>query len=375
MRKNIAVLFGAGAEIDYGLSAGADFAYKVLGLGPDSESLNNAINAYYKNRAETIDWYPEYGPTNWQEEKLLEAAVRKQLLDIPHVTKKNYDDDVALKIESLKTDPQKAVFISQHTSYMGIIDEAFHTLISPIVLGPRKFWRVVQAYTRAYAFLAGQLLFGGATPSEDDYNKILQDPQNTYAKLIEIARDKVDERSYYSVLKKYPNVNVITSNYTPLSKEIADKEVAYIHGRMDLFESAKDLTVYSVDQTSAFSNDILFPFISLQSGVKPIVCQQQIMEYAKMVDYLDKADVLLIVGFKLNVDDNHINSFIRSFYQSGKRILYFSFNSPNKEEVLEEVLRRLRLEDDKDGRVEIVEIDNSNCVDLFEQQLIRFTVG
>ena len=328
------------------------------------------MQSYYKEKANAMDWYSSYSTTSFEKKNLLEAAVRKHYLDSNYAIKKDYEADVKSKIKDFKTEEEKDKYISEHTSYMGIIDEAFHTLIAPKVLGPEKFWRVVQAYTRAYASLAGQLLIEG-TPSKEDYIEILQNPHETYRRLKEKAIDKKDDKSYYSVLRNYNNVNVITSNYTPLCQEITEKDVAYIHGKMSLFESAKELAVYDTEQTKIFPDDILFPFLSLQSGVKPIICRQQIEEYAKMVDYLDKSDVLLIVGFKLNEDDNHINSLIRTFYQNGKRILYFSFNSLNKEGVL----RRLRLDDDKDGRVEIVEIDKKNCIEMFEQQLSRFTTG
>ena len=68
------------------------------------------------------------------------------------------------------------------------------------------------------------------------------------------------------------------------------------------------------------SNELLFPYIFIQSGIKPIVEEIIINEYSKAISYLKEVDKIIIVGFRLNYDDNHINSltiiFIVNSYSS-----------------------------------------------------------
>ena len=48
---------------------------------------------------------------------------------------------------------EKDDIIDKNSSYMGILDERFYTLIHPRVLGIEKFWTVVHCYWHAYLTL------------------------------------------------------------------------------------------------------------------------------------------------------------------------------------------------------------------------------
>lgn len=82
MRKKC-VLFGAGADIPYGISGGKDFALKVLGY--NAYSMNNAISLYYKSLLINVkhkNWYSPFKQKSWKVEDIVEAAVRKKLLSL-----------------------------------------------------------------------------------------------------------------------------------------------------------------------------------------------------------------------------------------------------------------------------------------------------
>ena len=74
----VGILFGAGAEISYGLSGGKNFAKKVLGI--NEEELNTKIKKYYESK-NLNEWYPKYNSNKWDDIQLVKAAVRKKYLE------------------------------------------------------------------------------------------------------------------------------------------------------------------------------------------------------------------------------------------------------------------------------------------------------
>lgn len=362
------VLFGAGAEEPLGMSGGKDFAKIVLGI--DCNPLNEAIEKFYNQKLREIDnadWFPPYRKTSWDNHDLLKAAVRKNLLEESFDTKKDYDAEVERKIKQLEKKPLDADRIINHyTSYMGLIDESFHTLIFPKVLGRDKFWRVVSCYTRAYCYLIGQMLDKTDLCAED-YYEILSDPNHAIHIMDSFAHKQSSMNSYYKILSAFPNINVITTNYTNLCKYISKRtkeQIAYPHGSFGWFESAMQLTVFDAHDKN-LPNDLLFPYIFIQSGIKPIVEVRQLREYSKVLSYLNEAEVLLIVGYRLNADDNHLNSIIRSFITSGKKIIYFDFD--NVGDCC--IKNRLRLSGTECSGFQYILIDKDSCYPMFKNTL------
>ena len=77
-----------------------------------------------------------------------------------------------------------------------------------------------------------------------------------------------------------------------------------------------DLTDDNID-ASTFH----FPFLFGQSLVKPIINKRQIDEFYELKKVLDTAEILVIFGFNINEDDNHINSFLHDFVSTKKIII------------------------------------------------------
>lgn len=369
----ITILFGAGAEVDFGLSGGADFAKKVLGI--DSDALKKAVDGYLRSITKKYKdiWYPDYRSRGWGKEKIFEAALRKKFLDEEFNSKKNYDNKVKKEVKRLTKEPKKwreiQNIINQHTSYMGILDESFHTLINPRVLGPRIFWSVVECYTRAYAYLMGQMCYDNRENiTVENYSWLLNYPKKAYDKMWGFAKSKSNYDSYYNIIKNR-EIRVVTMNYTTLCEGISglcDDKVAHVHGKFGWFESAKKLQVFDIEKEE-LPEEILFPYIFIQSGVKPVVDEKQLYEYAKMLNFFHESQVLLIVGYRINYDDNHINSLIRSFMKEGKKLVFFDYDGQLG---IDNVLKRLRLE--KCDCLEYVKIEKDDCLNIFQKKLDEF---
>ncbi|MEG0276763.1 MAG: hypothetical protein RR630_07030, partial [Coprobacillus sp.] len=54
-----------------------------------------------------------------------------------------------------------------------------------------------------------------------------------------------------------------------------------------------------------------FPFLLAQSMIKPIIHPYQIKEYHKAIESLENANFLVILGYGLNEDDNHVNALLK----------------------------------------------------------------
>lgn len=443
---DLCVLFGAGAEIQLGVSGGADFAKVVLGI--EQEELNTAVRKHYTDKlqqlktreaqnplTEMVQWYPDrFHLDAWNTSHLVEASIRKMFLDqqersiielelikcrdavhhylseteaILHQDKDKENIDFKQEIKILddailsaayfnKSDYEdiiKAIatilshpgfeyyqndLIAHYTSYMGLLDEHFHTLIYPRVLGPYKFWRVVTSYARAYTYLLHEMSkeiegkYGNIS-----YTQILDKPELSISIQSEYCKSKINHASYYSILRNTPrkaSIRVITTNYTSLCHEIGeigDDQIAYIHGKFGWFESARDLLVYDInDDTIELPQDILFPYIFIQSGVKPIIDMKQIREYAKMSSFLERARTLLIVGYRINSDDNHVASVIKSFLtQKDKRVLYLDYSGSIGENNLK---ARLRLKPGEANSLTHIKTGPENCLSMFEQILSNY---
>lgn len=360
--SDITILFGAGADQQVGLSGGADFAKAVIGLG--CSDLTLALKTYYRN-CDIGKWYPDYRNVNtdeeWSNRKLIEASVRKEFLSKDYPSKRSLEDAVKKKVDQLVLDKNKAnEQLNSFTSYMGLIDGDFHTLINPSILGSGKFWRVVLFYSRAYYYLLHEM-----NPSVG-YDELIGNP----IKALEVMNSFSDgligkQDSYYSVLSGRKDVNVITTNYTNTCERISglkEERIAYIHGKFGWFESAEEMRVYDAFNEKLPSG-LLFPFIFIQSGVKPIICVKQLKEYMKMVKFLDQSSILFIIGYRINSDDNHIASFIRQYLDTGKRIIYFDFDGSSEEAIL------TRLRTDTKKGFEHINVNRDNSVKVFERFL------
>lgn len=402
----VGILFGAGAEVGFGLDGGGDFAKKVLGIDSmtsdkginknnniirnenenhsDTRTMNEAISEFYKSKKFAEDtWYPEYNTgndTGKSENKLVEAALRKKYLE-----NETYDDNKTI-FEDRITQEAKAILesenkdeesklVNEYTSYMGILDEKFYTLIAPKKLGPYNFWKVINAYSRAYLALVDKMVPDVYENKKDKYVNILSNPIDTYTEVEKFCKsDKIrNKSSYYKLIKKYVEnlsfgegeLKIITTNYTPLVEIITgvkEENIAYLHGKLNWFESPREWHVYDVKKKEKLpTNEVLFPYIFVQSGIKPIVEERILKEYAKAITFLEEIDELLVVGFRLNYDDNHINSFVRNFLINGKKVTYLDFDKKHKSDIL----NRLRIENDLDN-FNLINIDKTNCFQIFE---------
>src|SRR5699024_337059 len=109
---------------------------------------------------------------------------------------------------------------------------------------------------------------------------------------------------------------------------------------------------------------------------------RQVKEYRKMNEYLDQQEdlpELIIVGYGMNSDDNHVNSMIKSFILSGGTIVNFWYveNKPNtvSEEAMKieyaknKMFTTLRLDDRFKNQITIKLVYGNQGPKILEQYL------
>lgn len=148
--------------------------------------------------------------------------------------------------------------------------------------------------------------------------------------------DNNENKNYYEIFssKNFDNWqlhSVITTNYTPFmelyfnklkkTNEIKKNEyqnLIYLSGKLFLFERSDENEVFdirdeNIDNTKLKPIDY-FPFIMTQSPIKPIIHPKQIIEYNNFLEALESSEILVIIGYSLTKNDNHICCFLKEYY-------------------------------------------------------------
>lgn len=372
-------LLGAGAEKDYGLPDGVTFKKETL-FTPQ-KGLFHAINhkdGFYDR--EPVLFSPRSSSILYQtlieEEK---AGDKKRLSELLS----DEERQTFQKYKEIKADPNS----SEDKEDKKTIRDAFQDLYKKRVYSPLKEYEekgektdediFIEAFfdqAKPYAFLDSLFNY---LRRPDDYKKECSKVMRVYfsafcsilSKFVledkpvgealqkitaeqnqTVARERLlyilmnakpqklspkGQSSYYEIINEIlgrENVRVVTTNYTQIAQDeltLSDEDIAYLHGRIDLFE---DLYTKKVDRLDKMDPDsVIFPFLFVQSGIKPLVCSYQYDEMAKFHAFAKESKALFVVGYGGNNDDDHINAVIRERLDDGKDVTIFVYGRDNNE--------------------------------------------
>ena len=383
--------FGSGADSNYcdKLKSGQEFASALL-LGKfkeEAEKLNGEEFKTYKLiyptstkvYLQTIASYPE-DARNVIDGEIVDMCLK-------YIEK---NDDVVFKdIKThcgewykIVTDKTNSTgireFFLNHAVFFNSLDEKFNSLRFTKLDDNAK--RVIDAYTQVFVLML-KSVYDIESNFPWNYDAVFQKLNAPY----DITNNS-NKTSYYSTLKnsrlKY---NVVTTNYTSLAEKITENPYTiYLHGKLTWFEDLKKLTVFDCTDRGEYqllkqSNRIL-PFILIPSGVKPLICPRQIREFAKFIDVLSDTDTLVVVGYKFNSEDNHINSIIVDWLRNqSKRMIYINYNNDVRFDGLEWALEfpivsveqfdRRIMNQSNNQKIIVVSADSQSCNETFEKIL------
>lgn len=420
---NVAFFFGAGAECDFGLPNGLEYLQNTIFLNkvdnnPIVDNFSNtdlklenyllsSDDSIYKHILGKVCFHYLQKINNPEadiEKRCLLFLKEEDKRELGYKTDNSLDED-KLEKDAILTEFRNKVkdykdkndenfwphsFLKKICSkslkdvnYAGILDKYFYTINNPVKYGPRKFSKLVNYYWACYFCIVQKIvenfdkkdgLKEYKNSSEINYKEIVNNLQDFTKKLYGLNQESSKlkksqiENSYYYLInqklenQKYVNQGILTTNYFNFVEQIKVKgkgRYAYLNGRLDYFEIPQLLEVRNLQKDNVPSDKLFFPFIFGQSFVKPIVHQKQIEEFAKIPAILENADCLVILGFAINEDDNHVNSYLHDYAsQKNKKIIFVSTEEGN--EVLESVKTRLRLENSDNIKIVNVKKNNEN---------------
>ena len=255
--------------------------------------------------------------------------------------------------EETLSDPVR--FFLEKACFYSAVDSLFNHLRKPEQY-KTEVNRVIKLYFSAFQSIIKKLF---NEKEKMEYEEILKskatisEKRNRLSALILHAQERIAEENahndnvyYHSIraLSQRPDLDVslITTNYTIFAEKLTglDKsKIAYLHGRLDLFEAVQTKRVAALSEFA--ETDLIFPFIFIQSGVKPIVNSLQIREFAKAVSAINDSDELHIIGYGINSDDEHITNLLRERLYSGKKIIIYLHGDNKKDDDKKKMLEEL----------------------------------
>lgn len=354
-KNGVMFLFGAGAEHYFDMPLGSEFA-KLLLLPKEKNDLDRIYTDKVDSRplissksvtvyAQTIvehekkienDWVTKYEVTREELINLAKTVINKDY-DSPEWKNtnkakwdtflKNFKDDLKKSIHTDEVDTAAlswrfAKFMLENAKFCETLDSKFNGLrISDTEnLLNKRAQRVVYAYCNIHYALAKAM--GGKEHNIEGFNgndflNFLGDYSHKY-----FSKCDNNPENYYNMIQQIRGNNIFyyaTTNYTPFSECCLGKgNVIYLNGKMTWFEDYINLQMYDIENPSERKSILegekirsgVFPFIFLQSGVKPIVLPKQICEIYNFYTRLKDCNKLIVLGYNLNNDDNHINAII-----------------------------------------------------------------
>lgn len=239
-------------------------------------------------------------------------------------------------------DKNGRIDIDMNVGVAGALDSYFHTIIDPRKYGVVKFSKIINYYWACYFTILRSVIRYLYTHGADEAKNYLCSPSFEtldYEKVLENLKEvtsliydpnlnySIDDTYYQHIidnLEAYKSnlecVGVITTNYYQFCSKIASNTI-YLNGQLKLFECPELLEVVDLTDDHIDTSTFHFPFLFGQSLVKPIINKRQIDEFYELKKVLDTAEILVIFGFNINEDDNHINAFLHDFVSTKKIII------------------------------------------------------
>ncbi len=355
--NKISIFLGAGAESEYGMCNGNDFKRDTIlcvGAADFLKNFNNnnerfnkvtnskfirsdSTNILYQSCKElndsdlndfksligsnedrnTIEDYAKYrkGEFGGDENKTKRNTIKEKFKIL-------YKEKVYNPIAAGKT-PE----ILKYLSFYSTIDSDFNYLRLPDIY-VNECNNVMKLYFSAYLSILKNIVSKrcykdivkkGGTINKKDFIEKYEE------KIKEIADPTKD--SYYKTIKE--NINsincIVTTNYTTILDSIINdsEKCIHIHGEMNKFEDLYSKQILNGEDLT--EDSIVFPYIAIQSGVKPVINEYQIERYHKAFDELKKSKIIIVLGYSFSSDDEHIISFFKSLLKGGKHKIYYLY--------------------------------------------------
>ena len=254
-----------------------------------------------------------------------------------------YRDNFYKLIKGGTSTPQIEYFL-EHAGIYAYLDGLFGYLRKPERY-PKECARVVKLYYSAlYSVLKSVYKRNYPTATDDVVGSVLSSmDREALSKFIVDQQAAIIEgvcktriKTYYSCIRNLKeqckarneniDISVVNLNYTIFAERVIgidSENVAYLHGKLGLFEELKSKRIAPLLELD--STATVFPYLLVQSGVKPIISPFQIEEFGKATNWMGASDVVIVLGYGVNSDDEHISNLLRWRISRNKKVVCFIY--------------------------------------------------
>ncbi|QGN60027.1 hypothetical protein [Leuconostoc citreum] len=165
-------------------------------------------------------------------------------------------------------------------------------------------------------------------------------PKNEWAKFSKIVvflytvRDYIIEKAqsldedndgYYNDIKKikadglFEITTIGTTNYSPFIEKIIEHDIKFLNGGTNIYY---DPYLNSIVLDDKSNDHFIVPLLFTQSGTKPMTSIDMSEKYVDFYHDLLNSDVIIVIGFGFNSDDEHINGIFRQLINKHDKTIY-----------------------------------------------------
>ena len=394
---NRVLLAGAGAEVDLSLPSGPNFTRDTFYC--QKTNMYKALKSFYSNRLgkSEHDRIPiKYDPAFLFNTRgrafrnLIENLMNCCPSVVCDLLDKSQED--CGKFEDLNKDDLKTLFNAlvvegdgcckktargiaiPNEAHFNILEDYYSNLLRPNENNVR-FWKIVNFYWSAFFSILlpiTDILYSSfGMYLSDKYGYVLPHLDDVVHRVFDVDEllRLLPEQCYYKKLSGLFDV-VLTTNYTPYVSSVVNFERARcirLSGCLSQFEHLDMLEFedYSTADKHIDEASFIFPYLLCQSPVKPIISQNQIMEFASAVTAMRNADEIVVLGYSFCDQDSHIASMVGKAIRdkSDLRLVNFCYRDDLtvgfdcKEEKLN-LAGKLRIPESALTRIDVVPVRN-----------------
>ena len=182
-----------------------------------------------------------------------------------------------------------------------------------------------------------------------------------YGRLVKLSNEReiedgtLDEASLEEKFGKVMRLNGgVGEFYNPYKNSLVKREPVKTTTKQD---NKQNLFLYQ--------DQLVTPFFFTQSGIKPITAIDVSCLYTEMYSKFKESDIIVVIGFNFNSDDNHINTIIRDLVENHNKTLVIVTVDADNEEALkvktEDILYKLRIDPtEAQDRVKVLNVDSDS---------------
>lgn len=155
--------------------------------------------------------------------------------------------------------------------------------------------------------------------------------------------------------------SIATTNYTSLiSRKIKDCKIHFLNGSTAQWYDPYINKIGSIEDLDREEKHFKVPLLFTQSGTKPMTSIFMLNEYVDVYKDFMSADLICVLGFGFNTDDEHINGIIRELLNNEKKVLVVTVQQHDDEETFkEEIINRLKTT--KGSHLDVMLVDRQRC--------------